>query len=118
MQAAVRRDTTTRVIMLGVSGVPDIDVTRHYHRRPRIFRPQFVTLRWVDGELASAKVDGGLVLKSGGASESAGESETFYPETSSWATPKMDKAPEWLHLLVAEAPQGVTSWNAGEVQAL
>jgi hypothetical protein len=121
MRAAVTEDHTTRVISLDVAGAPDIDVTRSYHRKPRIFRPERAWLTIHDGELRSVKVMGGLVLKSGAASTEVGESETFYPE-GGWNSPKLSTAPEWVQLIVAEAPAGVTTWrtgtDAGEVQAL
>ena len=121
MQAAMTKDTTTRVITLEVANAPDIDVTRSYHRKPRIFRPERVTVNLVDGEMRSVKVSGGLVLKSGAASTEVGESEAFYP-VGSWSSPKIDKAPQWLQMVAAEAPLGILSWrtgtDAGEVQAL
>jgi hypothetical protein len=121
MHAEVTQDTTTRVINVEVTGAPDIDVTRSYHRKPRIFRPGRASLVLGDGELRSIKISGGLVLKSDVASTEIGEKETYYPD-SSWSTPKLKDAPEWVRLLVAEAPAGVTTWrtgtDAGEVQAL
>jgi hypothetical protein len=120
MQAAVKRDTTVRTIMLEVQNVPDVDVTRYYHRKPRIFRPDSVTIKLVDGTVERVTVSGGLVLKSGAASTEVSEKEQWFPG-SSWS-PKLSEAPEWLALLVDQAPQGLTTWrtgaDAGEVQAL
>lgn len=121
MRAAVANDTTTRTITLEVANAPDIDVTRSYHRKPRIFRPERVTVNLVDGEMSSIEVSGGLVLKSGATSTEVGESQTFYP-VGGWSSPQIDKAPQWLQTVAAEAPEGILTWrtgtDAGEVQAL
>lgn len=118
MQAAVKRDTTVRTIMLEVQNVPDVDVTRSYHRKPRIFRPDSVTIKLVDGTVERVTVSGGLVLKSGAASTEVHEKE----EWGFYLSPKLSEAPEWLALLINDAPQGVTTWrtgaDAGEVQEL
>lgn len=120
MQAAVDRDVTVRTLWLKVTGAPDIDVTRAYHRKPRIFRPDSVTIRVVDGNVQRVTVSGGLVLKSGGASTEVHEKEEW--SSSAYSSPKLSEAPEWLALLINDAPQGVTTWrtgaDAGEVQAL
>ncbi len=122
MRAAVKRDHTARTITLEVTGVPDVDVTRSYHRKPRIFRPDSVTITVSDGEIQTVVASGGLVLKSGAASTEVRESEKWYSGT--WTSPKIKDAPEWLATLIREAPAGVTSWyvpdasNAEEVQAL
>jgi hypothetical protein len=120
MRAAVKQDTTTRVITLEVQGVPDVDVTRHYHRKPRIFRPDSVTIQLVDGEVNRVKASGGLVLKSGAASTEVEEKEEW--TTGLYGSANLADAPEWLALLVKDAPHGVTTWrtgaDAGEVQAI
>lgn len=117
MQAAVKKDTTVRTIQLEVQNVPDVDVTRSYHRKPRIFRPDSVTIQLVDGTVERVTVSGGLVLKSGAASTEVHEKE----EWGSYSL-KLSEAPEWLALLINDAPQGVTTWrtgaDAGEVQTL
>lgn len=116
MQATVAADNTVRTIRLTVHNVPDIDVTMSYHRKPRIFRPEHATVRLVDGEIGTVVVSGGLVLKSGAASDLVSESVTYY------GVKELDKAPEWVRVIAAEAPHGVTTWrtgaDAGEVQAL
>lgn len=122
MRAAVTRDTTTRTIFLEVAGAPDVDVTRAYHRKPRILRPQKAIIQIVDGKTLDLKVTGGLVLKSGAASTDVKENYAWHRE-GSWGTGEsIDKAPDWVRLLWNEAPQGVTTWrtgaDAGEVQAL
>lgn len=122
MRAAVETDGTVRTIRVKVEAVPDIDVTRSYHRKPRIFRPESVVITLVDGVISQAKVSGGLVLKSGAASTEVGESETW--RSGSWSTPKLAEAPAWLARLMDEAPSGVTTWrdmdthNPDEVTAL
>ena len=120
MQAAVKRDVTVRTITLEVENAPDIDVTRNYHRKPRIFRPDSVTVRVVDGTVNHVDVSGGLVLKSGSASTEVREHQEW--TKTRWGVHKLADAPEWLALLINEAPNGVTTWrtgaDAGEVQAL
>jgi hypothetical protein len=120
MRAAVRKDITTRIITLEVQNVPDVDVTRSYHRKARIFRPDSVIIRLVDGNVGHVDVSGGLVLKSGAASTEVREHEEW--SAGSWAPCKLADAPEWLALLVKDAPHGVTTWrtgaDAGEVQEL
>lgn len=120
MRAAVTKDTTVRTITLEVVNAPDIDVTT-YHRKPRIFRPDTAIVGLVDGKLTSVKTMGGLVLKSGAASDAVREGTTYYPDDS-WCAPKIKDAPEWVRVIAAEAPLDRTSWrtgtDAGEVQAL
>jgi hypothetical protein len=121
MQAAVHTDGTVRTIRIQVKDVPDVDVTRHWHRKPRIFRPDSVVITLVDGEVRDAKVSGGLVLKSGKVSTEVVESETWARFT--WSA-RLSEAPAWLARLVDESPSGVTSWrdldttNPDEVSAL
>ena len=50
MQATVTHDTTTRIITLEVSSVPDWDATRSWQARPRVIRPDHVTITIVDGQ--------------------------------------------------------------------
>jgi hypothetical protein len=124
MRAAVKRDHHARTITIQVDpgSVPDVDVTRSYHRKPRIFRPDIVTINVSDGEIQTVTAAGGLVLKSGAASTEVRESEKWYSGT--WSSPKIGSAPEWLATLIREAPEGVTAWrdldtaNPEEVQAL
>jgi hypothetical protein len=122
MRAVIETDTTVRTIRVKVEAVPEIDVTRSYHRKPRIFRPEYVVITLKDGVVSQARVTGGLVLKSGKASTEVGESETW--SAGSWNSPKLAEAPAWLARLVDEAPSGVTTWrdldttNPDEVTAL
>jgi hypothetical protein len=120
MQAAVKTDVMVRTISLEVTGVPDIDVTRQWHHKPRIFRPDSVTIWLVDGTVDQVAVSGGLVLKSGAASTDVREREEWTQK--GWGCLKLADVPEWLALLIADAPNGVTTWrtgaDAGEVQAL
>lgn len=109
MRAAVTKDRTTRVITMEVRDVPDIDVTT-YQRKPRIFRPDTVIVELVDGKMSSVRIMGGLVLKSGEASDLVREAATYYPDDT-WASPRMSEAPKWLQPLVADAPTGVTTWR-------
>ncbi len=119
MRASVEKDTTTRTITVKIEpgSVPDIDVTT-YHRKPRIFRPDNVTLTVTDGEVSRVNVTGGLVLKSGGASTEVRENQRWY---SSDLTRHANRLPAWVRTLMDEAPRHVTSWRdpaPEEVQAL
>ncbi len=112
MRAEVKRDNVSRTIVITVSGVPDVDITASYHKNPRIFRPDTVQIRLMDGELGGLNVSGPLVLKSGGVSASVRDHQRWY---ASRTTAGM---PAWLAQLVNEAPAGVTSWNEPEAQTL
>lgn len=124
MRAAVKTNRVVRTITIEVApgSVPDIDVTMSYHRKPRIFRPDAVTVVLTDGEVSSVNVTGGLVLKSGGASTEVRENKKWY--SGEWSSAKLSTVPDWLATVVREAPAGVTSWyvpdasNPEEVQAL
>lgn len=119
MRGSVRKDITTRIITVEVSGTEDMDATERWHAKPRIFRPDHVTIRTVDGELCEVKASGPLVLKSGGVSvNSLRENQTWHPD-GAWDTGhKLSEAPEWVQRLAQEAPAGVTSWASPEVQPL
>lgn len=117
MRAAVTQDSTVRTIDLEVSGVPDIDVTKTWHRKPRLFRPEKVTIRVIDGETRNILIKGGLVLKSGAASTEVGESQDYRSQHYDKAR-RIEAAPEWVQRLWAEAPAGMTSWDEPEAQAL
>jgi hypothetical protein len=108
MRAAVTRDTITRVINLEVSGVPDLDVTENWHRKPRVIRPDYLVITLVDGDVRSAETTGGLVLKSGAASDGVGDKREW---TSNAYGYRLDDAPEWVRTLTGEAVLGVTAWS-------
>lgn len=117
MRGSVRNDTTTRIITLEVSGVPDVDVAQSWHRQPRIMRPEHVTIRIVDAQVKELRAAGPLIRKNG-------EPGLQRADTSWWPTDvyghqrHVDGAPEWVRTLWAQAPAGVTSWSApAEVQA-
>lgn len=112
MQAQVSSDDMRRTIVIRVSEVPDIDVTRSYHKRPKSFRPDKVRLNLANGALSGIDVSGPLVLKSGGVSDLIRESQRWYSK------PDMTMLPGWLQLLIDEAPAGVTGWNQPEPVAL
>lgn len=78
MATTVKTDTTTRVVEADVQDVPDIDVTRSYHFKPRVMRPNRITLTMINGSFARVNISGGLVLKSGAASESITVDQTWY----------------------------------------
>jgi len=120
MRANVTSDRTVRTIQIEIEpgSVPDIDITRSYHHRPRIFRPDIITLTVTDGEVSRVNVSGGLVLKSGAASTEVHEKQCWY---SSDLTQHANQLPVWVRRLMSEAPDDATSWRdpaPEEVQAL
>lgn len=112
MQAQVSHDDTRRTIVIDVSGVPDIDITRSYHKKPRGFRPDKVSLTLINGALGGVNVSGYLTLKSGGTSDLVRENQRWY------SVRELTELPGWLQLLIEEAPAGVTLWNQPEPVAL
>lgn len=114
MRATVTRDNTTRSITLDVTGVPDIDVTT-YHRKPRIFRPDQVTIKLTNGNVSDVNVSGGLVLKSGGTSDQVRENQHWWGKE--WTGPGRSgfEVPAWLRSLVTEVLAGATSWHVPDV---
>jgi SH3-like domain-containing protein len=112
MKAQVKSDDTRRTISIDVSGVPDIDVTRSYHKKPRVFRPDRVSLTLTNGALGGITISGYLVLKSGGTSDAVRESQRWY------SVRDPNTMPGWLQLLIEEAPAGVTGWSQPEPVAL
>jgi hypothetical protein len=111
MRASVEKDMTVRTIVIAIEpgSVPDLDVTRSWHRKPRVIRPDRAVLTIVDGEQTILKVSGGLVLKSGAASTEV--SDTWEWRRRGYREPdKIDSAPEWARWLWDEAPEDVTIW--------
>lgn len=106
MKAKVQSDVTRRAIAIEVvpGSVPDIDVTMTWHKKPRLFRPDRVSLIWVDHKLSQVNISGGLVLKSGGASETVRENQRLY------RSDDLTKLPGWLAELAESAPEGCVSW--------
>lgn len=112
MRAAVEKDTTVREITIAVGEVPDIDITRPWHSKPRIFRPYRAVIRIVDGETRNIRVTGGMVLKSGNAStEQTGNRE--WRRESYTDNDRIENAPAWVRMLWNEAPRHITSWLTG-----
>lgn len=109
-QMTVTRDRTTQVISVEVSGVPDIDVTQHYHRKPRAFRPDRAIVTIVDGEVLEVKASGGLVLKSGAASTETRERWEWHSARTYGLGGTFENAPKWVTTLVHDAPAGVVRW--------
>lgn len=109
MRAQVGFDETVRTIQIKIvpGSVPDWDVTSYYHKKPRVFRPDQVTVKLNDDRVSSVTVSGGLVLKSGGASEQVRESVRYYR----WSEKDRTEAPAWLVALIDEAPTGTASWQ-------
>lgn len=120
MRANVQWDQTVRTIQIEIDpgSVPDIDITRSYHSRPRIFRPDLVTLTVTNGEVSQVNVSGGLVLKSGAASTGVRENQRWHSLN---LTLYADRIPAWVRTLMSEAPDNVTTWRdpaPGEIQDL
>lgn len=113
MRASVRDDTTTRIITLEVSGVPDVDVTENWHHRPRMIRPDHATIRLVNGQFREFNASGPVVKVNG---EPGGNRDTWkcYETGERFQRDTLDQAPEWVRTLVREAPEGVTAWTAPE----
>lgn len=120
MRAHVTRDNNTRTIELEVEGLPDIDITEHYHAKPRAIRPDRARINIVDNETRSIVIYGGLVKKSGQASEHVRE-HTTYSRKAYRDRERLDLAPGWVKELFTQAPSGITSFSwasAEEAQVL
>lgn len=119
MKANVTHDQTVRTIQIQIEpgSVPDLDITRSYHRKPRLIRPALATLRVVDGQQAVIKVVGGLVLKSGAASADVTDNWE-YRAASYHDRESIAKAPAWVRALWDEAPTGLTVWQYEAPQEL
>jgi hypothetical protein len=117
MQARVKTDRTVRTIILTIEpgSVPDHDVTRSWHKKPRIIRPDHLTVVTTNGDLDSVALSGGLVLKSGAASTEVRESDKWY---GAYGDHKLSDLPEWLAPVVQAVIDGQTVWQSAEVQAL
>lgn len=125
----VTDDRTTRVIEIAVDLDPgdmsmDLeDYSATWRTKPRPFQPGRIRIAIDRGEFRSITVSGPLRLKGDRLSESLDDSMTWAPG-SYQCNSKMEDAPEWVRVIAAEAPRGVTSWsflnrsNEGEVQAL
>lgn len=110
MKANVTSDQVVRTIRIAIESgsVPDIDITRSWHRRPRLIRPILATLQVVNGEQKALTVTGGLVLKSGAASTEVQDVQEY--RRTSVIHENIAQAPAWVRVLWDEAPAGLTSW--------
>lgn len=117
MQARVKTDRTVRTIIVTIKpgSVPDHDVTRSWHRKPRIIRPDSLKVVLADGNLDEVTLFGGLVLKSGAASTEAGDKDRWY---GAYGDHKLADLPGWLAPVVQAVIDGQTVWHKPEVQAL
>jgi hypothetical protein len=109
MRGKVVKDNVTRVIRVELADVPDLDITT-YHRKPRIFRPDQVSVTLADGEVSRVSLSGYLVLKSGGTSSAVRDSKRWYGS-------ELGSLPAWLRTIVTDAPNGVTTWRTAETEA-
>jgi len=107
MQGVVEQDQTVRTITVRVADVPDLDITRSWHSKVRSIRPDNLVIVVIDGRIAKATVTGGLVLKTGGASESARQSEEWFGD----CVRLISDAPDWVRLICDTARRGTTEWN-------
>jgi hypothetical protein len=117
MQGQVKTDRTVRTIIVTIEpgSVPDHDVTRSWHKKPRIIRPDSLTVVTTNGDLDSVALSGGLVLKSGAASTEVKEADRWY----GWyGDHKLSALPGWLAPVVQAIIDGQTVWHGVEVQAL
>lgn len=110
MRATVRNDRTTRVIVLEVSGVTDLDASESWHTKPRMIRPDYITITLVDGEFHEAKA-GGPVLKASGEPGLVRATWMCGPTGARYERNTLDQAPEWVQTMAREAPAGVTAWG-------
>lgn len=110
MRGEVVKDEVTRVIRVDLKDVPDVDITT-YHRKPRIFRPDHVSITILDGTVDRVSLSGYLVLKSGWTSAAVRDSKRWYSS-------ELASLPKWLQTVVDEAPKGVTIWRTAETEAL
>lgn len=126
MKIEVQTDTTRREIGFRVTegSAPDLDVTESWHSKPRVIRPDSGNLVIVDGEVRRITVSGGLVLKSGAASEQVRDKREWRASHAYMQRERIEDAPEWVQYIWREAQCGVTAWsyverdNAEQVQAL
>jgi hypothetical protein len=110
MRAAVTHDQTVRTVTIEVAGAPDIDITRSWHRKPRLIRPVTAVLEIVDGAAGTVTVHGDLVLKNGNASGAAG-GNAQWSATGGYMSPSITEAPEWVRLIWNTAPGGQRDWT-------
>jgi hypothetical protein len=112
MRAEVIHDQTVRTIQINIEpgSVPDLDVTETWHRKARLIRPNYASLKVVDGQPRLITVIGGLVLKSGGASTDVTDKAEWRAE-SYHDRNQINRAPEWVRLLWNEAPANVVNWR-------
>lgn len=117
MQGRVKTDRTVRTIIVTIEpgSVPDHDVTRSWHKKPRVIRPDSLTVVLNNGDLDSVALSGGLVLKSGAASTEVKEADKWYGR---FGDHKVTDLPGWLAPIVQAVIDGQTSWQDSEVQAL
>lgn len=114
MQGHVKTDRTVRTVIVTIEpgSVPDHDVTRSWHKKPRVIRPEVLTVRTLNGDLESVGLSGGLVLKSGAASTEVKDGDKWYVRY------ELTDLPGWLSPVVQAVIDGRTSWQDSEVQAL
>lgn len=110
MRATVQNDRSERVITVEVSGAPYLDVTENWHHKDRTIRPDYVEIILVDGEF-SRFIASGPLLKGNGEPGRVRATWKCAASGARFERHTLDKAPEWVQLLVREAPAGVTSWG-------
>lgn len=117
MQGRVKTDRSVRTIVVTIEpgSVPDHDVTRSWHKKPRVIRPDHLTVVTTNGDLDEVRLSGGLVLKSGAASTEVREVDKWY---GMYGDHKVTDLPEWLSTAVQAVLDGQTVWHGVEVQAL
>lgn len=117
MQGRVKIDRTVRTIGVTIEpgSVPDHDVTRPWHKKPRAIRPDHLAVVTTNGELEEIRLSGGLVLKSGAASTEVREAERWY---GTYGDHKLTDLPGWLSTAVQAVLDGQTVWHGVEVQEL
>jgi hypothetical protein len=112
MGARVGRDTTVRTIHIFIQAgsVPDLDITRSWHPKPRIIPPTSAMIGILDGQTKSINVTGGVILKSGVMSARTSDTQTYAVGRYSYHD-RIESAPQWARQLCEEALNGVTVWE-------
>lgn len=95
MNFTIRRDEVTRKVNLGLSNVPDVDVTETWHKRKRVFRPDSMWLSKAPYGLEIG-VSGPALLQNG----TPGESRLEMVWYSNWITDTAKDAPDWVKEIV------------------
>ena len=110
MKAHVISDKSTRKIELELDGLPDLDVTESWHRRPRVIRPFKATIVVSDGETRSINILGGVIKASGQPSDTVRDGRTYHIKAYR-EHERVENAPGWVRELFEQAPSGIVEFT-------